>query len=70
MFGQKTIPDPHQDTVDQYLKDNNPYEPSKPLRINLRKYLQYAEENNITDPSILSDEVLDQFMLEPQQIAQ
>ena len=51
MFGQKTIPDPHQEIVDQYLKDHNPCEPSKPLRIDLRKYLDYAEEHHITDPS-------------------
>ena len=43
MFGQKTIPDPHQEIVDQYLKDHNPCEPSKPLRIDLRKYLDYTE---------------------------
>lgn len=46
MFGQKTIPDPHQEIVDQYLREHNPCEPSKPLRINLRKYLQYAEEHH------------------------
>ena len=70
MFGQKTIPDPHQEIVDEFLKENNPYEPSRPLRINLRKYLQYAEEHHISDPSMLPDEVIDQFMLEPQQVAQ
>lgn len=70
MFGQKTIPDPHQEIVDQYLREHNPCEPSKPLRINLRKYLQYAEEHHITDPSTIPDEILDQFMVEPQRAAQ
>ena len=70
MFGQKTIPDPHQEIVDQYQKDHNPCEPSKPLRIDLRKYLDYAEEHHITDPSTLSDEILDQFMLDHERIAQ
>ena len=70
MFGQKTIPDPHQEIVDQYLKDHNPCEPSKPLRIDLRKYLDYAEEHHITDPSTLPDEILDQFMLDHGRIAQ
>ena len=70
MFGQKTIRDPHQEIVDQYLKDHNPCEPSKPLRIDLRKYLDYAEEHHITDPSTLPDEILDQFMLDHERIAQ
>ena len=70
MFGQKTIPDPHQEIVVQYLKDHNPCEPSKPLRIDLRKYLDYAEEHHITDPSTLPDEILDQFMLDHERIAQ
>ena len=63
MFGQKTCPDPHQEIVDKYLAENNPYEPSKPLRIDLRKYIQYAREHNITDPAEIPDEILDTFML-------
>ena len=70
MFGQKTIPDPHQEIVDQYLREHNPSEPSKPLQIDLRKYLEYAEKHHISDPSSIPDEILDQFMLKPQQIAQ
>ena len=53
-----------------HLREHNPCEPSKPLRINLRKYLQYAEEHHITDPSTIPDEILDQFMVEPQRAAQ
>ena len=63
MFGQKTCPDPHQEIVDRYLAENNPYEPSKPLRIDLRKYIQYAREHNIQDPSTIPEEILDTFML-------
>ncbi len=63
MFGQTTYSDPHQEIVDRYLAENNPYEPSKPLRINLRKYLQYAEQHNIQDPSSIPEEILDTFML-------
>ena len=74
MFGQKKLLeyDQYQQEVDRYFSENNPYGPLKPLRINLRKYLQYAEENNITDPSMIPDDVLDQFMIpdEPQQMAQ
>ena len=63
MFGQTTYSDPHQEIVDRYLAENNPYEPSKPLRINLRKYLQYAEQHSIQDPSSIPEEILDTFML-------
>ena len=70
MFGQKTYPDPHQEIVDKYLVENNPYKPSKPLQIDLRKYIQYAREHNIKDPSTIPEEILDQFMVESQRIAQ
>ena len=70
MFGQKTYPDPHQEIVDKYLAENNPYQPSKPLQIDLRKYIQYAREHNIKDPSTIPDEILDQFMVKSQRIAQ
>ena len=70
MFGQMKSPDPHQEVVDRFLEENNPYEPSKPLRIDLRKYLQYAREHNITDPSTIPDEILDQFMIREDRAAQ
>ena len=70
MLGQKISPDPHQEIVDKYLAENNPYQPSKPLQIDLRKYIQYAREHNIKDPSTIPDDILDQFMLKSQRIAQ
>ena len=70
MFGQMKSPDPHQEVVDRFLEENNPYEPSRPLRIDLRKYIQYARENHITDPSTIPDEVLDQFMIREERTAQ
>ena len=70
MFGPKISPDPHQEIVDKYLAENNPYKPSKPLQIDLRKYSQYAREHNIKDPSTIPDDILDQFMLKSQRIAQ
>ena len=71
MFGQTTYSDPHQDIVDKYLEENNPYEPSKPLKINLRKYLQYAEQHNLQEPTAIPEEILDSFMLpeKPQKAA-
>ena len=47
--------DPLPDTVDRYIEENSPYGPFKPLRINLRKYLQYVEEYHINDPSTIPD---------------
>ena len=72
MYGQMKFSDPHQEIVDKFLEDHNPYEPSEPLRIDLRKYIQYARENRITDPSTIPDDILDQFVLpeETLQIAQ
>ena len=73
MYGQtKSLEhDPLQEMADKYVEENSPYGPFKPLRINLRKYLQYVEEHSITDPSEIPDEVLDTFMLpeNPQRIA-
>jgi len=73
MYGQTKRPDhdPLQEMADKYIKENNPYGPFRPLRINLGKYLQYVEEHSITDPSEIPDEVLDTFMLheKPQSIA-
>ena len=67
MFGQMKYPDPHQEIVDKFLEENNPYEPSKPLHIDLRKYVQYAREHHIRDPKEIPDEILDRFMIEPKE---
>ncbi len=73
MYGQtKSLEhDPIQKIADKYVEENNPYGPFKPLRINLREYLQYVEEHSITDPSEIPEEVLDTFMLpeNPERIA-
>ena len=51
-----------QETVDRYVEESRLYESFVPHRLNVRKYLQFAEENNITDPSTIPDEVIDSFM--------
>ena len=70
MFGQMKSPDPHQEIVDRFLEENSPYEPSRPLQIDLRKYIQYAREHNISDPSTIPEEILDQFMIREEKVAQ
>ncbi len=74
MFGQaKSFEfDPLQEAVDRYVEENSPYGPFVPMRINVRKYLQYVEEHSITDPTTIPDEILDSFMVpeKPQSIAQ
>ena len=65
MFGQKRISDyeSYMEEVENYLENHNPYDSLIPLRMDLRKYLQYAEEHNITDVSDIPDEILDTFMI-------
>ena len=65
MLGQKRFSDNelYQEEINRYLEDNDPYKPLTPLRIDLRKYLQYADENNITEVSEIPDDILNTFML-------
>ena len=64
MFGQTRSfeMDELQETVDRYAEESRLYESFVPPRLNVRKYLQYIEENNISDPSTIPEEVIDSFM--------
>ena len=63
MFGQTRSleKDELQEIVDKYVEENHLYEYFVPPQINVRMYLQYVEENNISDPSTIPSEVLDSF---------
>lgn len=73
MFGQTSSleKDEFQEIVDRYVEENGLYDCFVPPRISVRKYLQYVEEHQITDPSEIPDEVLDTFMLpeRPERVA-
>lgn len=64
MFGQTRSleRDELQEIIDKYVEQNHLYDRFIPPQIHVRKYLQYIEENNITDPSAIPSEVLDSFM--------
>ena len=64
MYGQAKSLDNDliQEEVNKCLETNSPYEPFVPSRIYVRKYLQYMEENGLTDPHLIPEEVLDSFM--------
>ena len=73
MLGQKRLSDyeQYQEEVDRYLEENDPYAPLSPLRIDLRRYLEYAEENGITDVSEIPYETLATFLItdNPERVA-
>ena len=57
----------HQDTVNRFIANNNPYAEKEPLRFNLRTYDAYIHEHDITDPDQIPEEVLTQFTMPDQE---
>ena len=51
----------HQDVVNRFIAENNPYVVREPLRFNLRAYDEYIHEHSITDPDQIPEEVMMQF---------
>lgn len=64
MIGQTRSPekDELQEIIDKYVNENPLSDRYLPPQIHVRKYLQYIEDNHITDPSAIPGEVLDSFM--------
>ncbi len=61
MYGQMKPSSRHQDIVNKYIAENNPYIAHEPLRFNLRAYDAYMREHGITDPDQIPEEVMAQF---------
>ena len=61
MYDQMKHSGRHQDIVDKYIVENNPYIAHEPLHFNLRAYDAYMREHGITDPDQIPEEVLTQF---------
>jgi len=64
VFGQTRSPerDELQEIIDKYVNENPLSDRCLPPQIHVRKYLQYIEDNHITDPSVIPGEVLNSFM--------
>ena len=62
MYGQMKPSSKHQDIVNKYIAENNPYIVHEPLRFNLRAYDAYMHEHSITDPDQIPEEVMTQFI--------
>ena len=61
MIGQTKLYSKHQDIVDRFLEENDPYAPSSPVPFDLHGYLDYVSENHIEDPDMIPADVLSQF---------
>ena len=61
MYGQMKPSSKHQDIVNKYIAENNPYIAHEPLHFNLRAYDAYMHEHGITDPDQIPEEVMSRF---------
>ena len=61
MIGQTKFYSKHQDIVDQYLKDNDPYINPPSIPFDLHGYLDYVSEHHIEDPDKISAEIMSRF---------
>ena len=66
MYGQMKPSSRHQDIINKFVAENNPYIAHEPLRFNLRAYDAYMREHGITDPDLIPEEVMTQFTMPDQ----
>ena len=69
MIGQTKHYSKHQDIVDRYLEETDPYTPSTSVPFDLHGYLDYVSEHHIDDPDTIPDDVMKQFFNLPEQNA-
>lgn len=62
MYGQMKPSSKHQEIVNKYIAENNPYVARELLHFNLRAYDAYMREHGITDPDQIPEDVMSQFM--------
>ena len=61
MIGQTKSYSKHQDVVDRFLEETDPYTPSTPIPFDLHGYLDYVSERNIDDPDAIPSDVMKRF---------
>ena len=61
MIGQTKLYSKHQDIVDRFLEETDPFTPSTPVPFDLHGYLDYVSEHHIDDPEDIPDDILKQF---------
>lgn len=66
MYGQTTRYEEQNKIVEEFIQHVNPYEKQEPLRIDLRSYARYIQENNI-QPDQVTEEMCEQFRLSERQ---
>jgi len=65
MIGQTKFYSKHQDIVDRFLEETDPYTPVTPVPFDLHGYLDYISEHHIDDPDTIPADVMKQFFEKP-----
>lgn len=61
MIGQTKLYSKHQDVVDRFLEETDPYTPDTPIPFDLHGYLDYVSEHNIHDPDDIPSDLMESF---------
>ena len=51
----------HQDIVDRFIEETDPYTHKAPVPFDLHGYLDYVSEHHIEDPDMIPQEVMERF---------
>ena len=61
MIGQTKTYSKHQDIVDRFLEETDPYTSTAPIPFDLHGYLNYVTEHHIEDPDAIPADVMNHF---------